>query len=231
MPASALSGRQWPPAPIGRADVLSPIAAELAQGDARRHDDSMAELGRLSGALVSDLRRHARAPGRSEGRRQIQRLQQAAATLVEAAACLHPSLAPLLGHPHEDAALVGRAIADRAGALLAELAREDLARPGPGSFAQMMWGDPRLRLCRGAARLVIAQRGDSCCSSTPGGLLYRVAAAVWEHAVAEDAECFGLDRYVLQAAALERASLRGLHQDLHVERRSCSSTRAENRAV
>jgi hypothetical protein len=97
-------------------------------------------------------------------------------------------------------------LADSADGALAELGLCEIERPGPGNLADAIYGSPRFTLCCAAVRLVTHFRGAAACVSTPGGLVYRIAAAIWQHATDEDPEAFALDRYLRAAVSSARGA-------------------------
>lgn len=210
MPRSATHGRGWPQRPAGDETELRAVLLDLAGPDEGRQRLALVACRDVAGALLEDLGLHASAPGRREAQLQLAQLRGTALSLAGLLGNLHPVMRGLVSAHvameisallrDADLRLVAAAI-DRA---LAALPEGSLARPGPGNIADLVRGDPRLRLCRAAARIVIAFRGRCACSSTPGGLLYRLAAAIWTFATGEDAEAFGLERYVLAAVQAER---------------------------
>lgn len=210
MPRSATLGRAWPRLPTGPDDGLRGVVNDLAGSDQWRESLALSACRDVAAKLLVDLAQQASAPGRREAQAQLRRLRERSLDLAAEVAALHPVLVRLVSaHGGGEVAARGMASDLRAlglaieGALLA-LPGQSMARPGPGSIADVLRGDPRLRLCCAAARIIIAFRGRDACASTPGGLLYRLASAIWCFATGEDAEAFGLERYVLAAVRAER---------------------------
>lgn len=211
MPRRLTAHRAWPASPAGDGEAIDAVAREIAgSADAERYASVRLALVRESLTLLERLRRQGCAPTRAQAFERLRRLHGAAACLADLCAGLDPVTRGLLAVAMEAPADHVAASLARALAHAADVARRDLVRataptPGPGNLADRLWGDPRLALCHACCR-VIASFAASSCSSSPGGLLHRTAAAVWDHATGEDAEDAGLERYLALAVRQGRNS-------------------------
>lgn len=167
-------------------------------------------LEREAAHLAHRLALHRAAPTPAEARDSLRRLIHLADALAAGLTGLDAVTVGLLadlGHGSAAPAAASaantlrRAIDDA----LAELRARAPASPGPANLAGRLLGDPRRDLCLACARIVAAFAGRHACTGTVGGLLYRVAAAVWLHATGDDPEEASLDRFVKAAAVEMRA--------------------------
>ncbi|MBU8544327.1 MULTISPECIES: hypothetical protein [Roseomonadaceae] len=205
------SHRCWPAAPAGARDSIHAIAVEIAGGVAKSVAPICTALEAEAVALLRRLARQGGAPTRAVAVERLRRLQAAAAALAQACADLDPVTLSLLAArsatlPLRAAVVMARRIADSANVARLDLVNATPPTPGPGNLADRLWGDPRLSLCRGCCGIVSAFAGKDACSSSPGGLVHRTAAAVWDRATGEVGEEAGLERYVAMALSMTRAA-------------------------
>ncbi len=205
MPRRLTSHRTWPASPAGTRETLDVVACEIAAlSDHESQSAVRVILTREAMTLLAGLARQHGAPTRATALDRLRRLQTMAAALADLCDGLDPMTREVLTAGRGTAPDLSAASAAYALALAADEARKGLIdatapTPGPGNLADRLWGDPRLALCRSCVRIVASFAGRAACSSSPGGLVHRAAAAVWDYATGEIGEEAGLERYLAQA--------------------------------